>query len=90
MKCNNCDKDFNKKECNTLIGHGKCSICELVWYCSKHCQRADWKARHKQACANLSDYAKDIISLSSSICRGDKKNRAALKRIYANHIFDGK
>jgi hypothetical protein len=27
-----------------------CSRCQAVWYCSRDCQRADWKA-HKPACA---------------------------------------
>jgi hypothetical protein len=30
----------------------KCSACEQVYYCSKECQRADWKD-HKGACKML-------------------------------------
>jgi hypothetical protein len=28
----------------------RCSRCELAFYCSKDCQRKDWKARHKAFC----------------------------------------
>ncbi|GLD96073.1 hypothetical protein PINS_up004751 [Pythium insidiosum] len=27
-----------------------CSRCKCVFYCSKDCQRADWKARHRPLC----------------------------------------
>ena len=27
----------------------KCSICQIVFYCSKECQKADWR-RHKVDC----------------------------------------
>lgn len=29
----------------------KCQRCSAVVYCSQECQRADWKAGHKLACA---------------------------------------
>jgi hypothetical protein len=28
----------------------KCSRCKLPFYCSKECQAADWKTRHKKVC----------------------------------------
>jgi len=28
----------------------KCSRCKTVFYCSKSCQKADWRAGHKNAC----------------------------------------
>lgn len=30
----------------------RCSACRTVWYCSKVCQKKDWKAGHKDICAN--------------------------------------
>ncbi|KAF1848293.1 uncharacterized protein K460DRAFT_393400 [Cucurbitaria berberidis CBS 394.84] len=27
-----------------------CGACKSVYYCSKHCQKQDWKARHKPLC----------------------------------------
>lgn len=32
----------------------KCARCKRVWYCSKECQTAGWKA-HKQACGKLDE-----------------------------------
>ena len=40
---NCCQMHFNSK---------RCAGCMSVWYCSVECQRADWKARHKQVCAS--------------------------------------
>jgi hypothetical protein len=28
----------------------KCSVCNIARYCSKECQKADWKPRHKATC----------------------------------------
>ena len=41
-----------RKCCNTCHISGKfkkCSGCEKVYYCSKECQRQDWK-EHKKTC----------------------------------------
>jgi hypothetical protein len=32
-----------------------CGRCGLVFYCSKDCQRADWKANHKKCCIAKAD-----------------------------------
>lgn len=28
----------------------RCGLCKAVWYCSKECQKRDWRAGHKEAC----------------------------------------
>jgi len=43
--CNHCGKGFDELR--------KCAQCKAVWYCSKACQTAAWKAGHKHACATL-------------------------------------
>ena len=34
---------------HTEVKLDRCSVCRLVYYCSKECQKQDWKA-HKQCC----------------------------------------
>jgi splicing suppressor protein 51 len=33
--------------CSTFVNVKRCAHCGKAWYCSRACQRADWKA-HKQ------------------------------------------
>ena len=37
------------------VANLKCARCGLVAYCSKDCQRAHWKANHKQFCVAKTD-----------------------------------
>ena len=44
-------------ECNRFVTRaeaaGVCGACRLTLYCSKDCQRADWKAGHKTRCGEV-------------------------------------
>jgi tetratricopeptide (TPR) repeat protein len=31
----------------------RCSVCMVTWYCSKACQKKDWKAKHKVMCPKM-------------------------------------
>eukprot|EP00057_Strongylocentrotus_purpuratus_P035523 XP_799878.3 PREDICTED: histone-lysine N-methyltransferase SMYD3 [Strongylocentrotus purpuratus] len=42
--------DFCLKQCSTLL---RCSSCKYVRYCSRPCQKGDWKRCHKQDCKTL-------------------------------------
>ena len=42
LTCDNCGKESDHLS--------RCSKCMSVAYCSKECQRADWKAGHKSSC----------------------------------------
>ena len=44
--CMNCKQGADKERGIKL---SKCSVCKIVSYCSKECQKADWK-NHKKAC----------------------------------------
>ena len=35
----------------------KCSGCGIAFYCSKDCQLADWKCRHKKVCSKAREFA---------------------------------
>jgi hypothetical protein len=42
--CSGCHEPFEVEKLS------KCSVCKLACYCSKKCQKKDWK-RHKELCA---------------------------------------
>lgn len=44
--CEGCERDFPKQELR------KCGNCKLSTYCSKECQKNDWKS-HKKLCAGM-------------------------------------
>ncbi|CAJ0764158.1 20884_t:CDS:2 [Entrophospora sp. SA101] len=59
-KCNCCGsqtrKDLNAEEKNTALL--ACSSCFSVNYCSKECQKKDWKNGHRKLCPTLKDSKK--------------------------------
>lgn len=54
----NCCKVCNK------VASSKCSKCFQVFYCSRNCQIADWKAGHKSACKPYEVKKIEILNLS--------------------------
>jgi hypothetical protein len=54
-----CEKDPSKGSV--------CSECRSVRYCSKECQRADWKIRHKKLCKTLSKNHVEFMKATSKI-----------------------
>ena len=48
--CQCCNKKYVKQEQG--INFKKCAKCQNAWYCSKKCQKADWKT-HKKKCGNI-------------------------------------
>merc|ERR1711971_145770 len=42
MRCRHCDKHMVDLKC--------CSLCMKVVYCSKKCQKIDWKQEHRKEC----------------------------------------
>jgi len=58
--CNGPNHPFSFTEKEELM---KCARCRVVNYCSKQCQKDDWKA-HKAACKNLAIWKKDQDKIS--------------------------
>ena len=64
QRCNNTSCSFDRMKEGKLASIPnvkdlqKCSRCLVVRYCSKECQRKDWK-EHKKQCENLSIWRKD-------------------------------
>ena len=42
----------------------KCAKCKVAAYCSKECQVADWKKKHKLACASYARVGADTMITS--------------------------
>jgi hypothetical protein len=39
--------------CGSKDAQSRCKACSMVFYCSRDCQVADWRKRHKQQCGKL-------------------------------------
>jgi len=54
------------QECGKHASDGmrllKCSECKAVHYCSRECQRIDWKAGHKEECQKKSTVMKTLAT----------------------------
>ncbi|CAN0355033.1 unnamed protein product [Hapterophycus canaliculatus] len=46
-RCANCFKHVNGQGSNG--GGSRCSGCKSIWYCSRACQKADWR-EHRTEC----------------------------------------
>lgn len=58
MKCQAC-----KSDCTTPL---QCAACHAVTYCSRECQKADWKGGHKAACVTLKPASPVAVSAAPS------------------------
>jgi len=65
-----------KKQENIQEKMKKCSLCKLVYYCSRECQKKDW-LKHKEYCKKYREAQKEIEKKST--CSGCKKNFPFLK-----------
>jgi len=45
--------NINCKQRNNRSKFKICKKCRMVYYCSKHCQKVDWKNTHKKECLKL-------------------------------------
>ncbi|KAH9948573.1 hypothetical protein B0H21DRAFT_820890 [Amylocystis lapponica] len=66
-KCNNCYISQTEKPLH------KCARCKAAKYCSKECQKADWK-KHKGICANNA-------ALADALRKHDSTPLGALERL---------
>jgi hypothetical protein len=68
-KCDCCKKTREDLGIKTLF---YCSGCSMASYCSKECQKKQWKAGHKQACRKKSQIEiGDVMKLSELQSRPD-------------------
>eukprot|EP00026_Physarum_polycephalum_P012366 Phypoly_transcript_12665.p1 GENE.Phypoly_transcript_12665~~Phypoly_transcript_12665.p1 ORF type:complete len:280 (+),score=53.97 Phypoly_transcript_12665:265-1104(+) len=80
MKCSNVPCKINSLKLQ------KCAGCKSVAYCSKECQVADWKAGHKQSCAEFQKL-KGAEEKKVSTTQGNLERTIAFK--YMNeHLMD--
>lgn len=48
-RCCHCQKEKSTGSAEVMK---ECARCRQVWYCSRDCQKKDWKAGHKAACGS--------------------------------------
>lgn len=61
-----------KKEADTK----RCAKCKTQWYCSRDCQKTDWR-NHKKDCARIAGESPEETSSSSSSSSRPAKNLSA-------------
>jgi len=63
-----------------------CSACQSAWYCSKECQRADWKREggHKAACkaAAETQFLSNVVAAAAAGAAGGKKQAVEALAVY--------
>lgn len=65
--------------CKLRPATARCDRCKSTWYCSVDCQRASWRARHRQECAIIVAEL-DKQSKMRQWQRDMEQRRAELKR----------
>ena len=53
-RCSRCDAEASSFESGKLLA---CAGCRMMWYCSRECQRADWKSGHRKNCKAVAGFA---------------------------------
>ena len=66
--CGNCSAP---EESESLPKLSACARCCLVFYCSRDCQRAHWKANHKQHCIAKINRAPQVQNLAETFKGAD-------------------
>lgn len=59
----------------------RCGRCRKFWYCSKECQRNDWKEHHKEECASMTTY------LASNAMSPEEEQTILVDALLAARIF---
>jgi len=100
--CSNCSAPEGSASAPVLLA---CARCGLVNYCSKDCQRAHWKANHKQHCIATADrvpqnpYPSNVrkdatcssvgASDKCAICQDLLVTDASVCTLPCDHVFHG-
>jgi splicing suppressor protein 51 len=75
LKCANCAKTKSDSGINLK----RCAKCQTTHYCSRECQKSDWK-KHKRVCASNAAYANFSPSMSASATQPRKGLSVAIDK----------
>jgi len=62
-------------------GRQRCAVCKNVLYCSKECQKKDWKARHKSACVFIKPQVADLVAYGKIVVYARQGNWFEIVRL---------
>lgn len=77
-KCDACGKKAESVDGRDLL---QCSRCKQAFYCSKACQKHQWKAGHNKACRKPDQIERGDIMLVKGIISKPELNRKLVKII---------
>jgi hypothetical protein len=66
-------------ECGKLGWMQRCAVCGYSLYCSKECQRDNWRKEHKKLCKFLQKYYKPISEKAANVSINTKLQLAVAK-----------
>ena len=75
----------SKGKVTTAAKHNlkKCTACQVAYYCSKECQKSDWKRHKTEFCQKVTSQRKLVASLKSNLL-----NERAIIPDYLKSIMD--